>query len=149
MMSVLQCCWRTCGTSWCGQQRAHCRCANEASGRSPIGVPIGPVRGDMMCMFCGAGELLMSLRKYIDSGFLPLQGFWLLSVSSEVQLLRCYNRQGRKAKNRRSRDSYSNRAYSRTQTIRNTGTHNLPLHLTRATITTNDLSTLVLSLIHI
>ena len=27
----------------------------------------------------------------------------------------CYNRQGRKAKNRRSRDSYSNRAFSRTQ----------------------------------
>ena len=44
-----------------------------------------------------------------------------------------YNRQGRKA-NRRSRDSCSNRAYSRTQTVRNTGTHNLPLYLTRATI---------------
>ena len=54
-----------------------------------------------------------------------------------------YNRQGRKAKNRRSRDSYSNRAYSRTQTIRNTGTHNLPLYLTRATSSTNDLSRLV------
>ena len=38
---------------------------------------------------------------------------------------------------------YSNRAYSRTQTVRNTGTHNLPLHLTRATIRTNDLDTLV------
>ena len=44
---------------------------------------------------------------------------------------------------RRSRDSYSNRAYSRTQTVRNTGTHNLPLYLTRATIRTNDLDTLV------
>ena len=39
----------------------------------------------------------------------------------------CYNRQGRKA-NRRSRDSYSNRAYSRTQTVRNTGTHNKRLY---------------------
>ena len=39
-----------------------------------------------------------------------------------------YKRQWRKAKNRRSRDSYSNRAYSRTQTVRDTGTHNLPLH---------------------
>ena len=38
---------------------------------------------------------------------------------------------------RRSRDSYSNRAYSRTQTVRNTGTHNLPLYLTRATIRSN------------
>ena len=38
-----------------------------------------------------------------------------------------YNRQGRKA-NRRSRDSYSNRAYSRTQTVRNTGTHNKRLY---------------------
>ena len=53
----------------------------------------------------------------------------------------CYNRQGRKAKNRGSRDSYSNRADTRTQTVRNTGTHNLPLHLMRATIRTNDLST--------
>ena len=44
---------------------------------------------------------------------------------------------------RRSRDSYSNRAYSRTQTVRNTGTHNLPRYLTRATIRTNDLDTLV------
>ena len=44
---------------------------------------------------------------------------------------------------RRSRDSYSNRAYSRTQTVHNTGTHNLPLYLTRATIRTNDLDTLV------
>ena len=58
------------------------------------------------------------------------------------QLLCRYNRQGRKAKNRRSRDSYSNRAYTRTQTARNTGTHNLPLHLTPATIRTNNLSTL-------
>ena len=41
----------------------------------------------------------------------------------------CYNRQGRKA-NRRNRDSYSNRVYSRTQTVRNTGTHDLPLYLT-------------------
>ena len=39
---------------------------------------------------------------------------------------------------RRSRDNYSNRAYSRTQTVRNTGTHNLPLYLTRPTIRTND-----------
>ena len=54
-----------------------------------------------------------------------------------------YNRQGRKAKNRRSRDSYSNRPYTRTQTLRNTGTRNLHLHLTRATIRTNDLDTLV------
>ena len=53
-----------------------------------------------------------------------------------------YNRQGRKA-NRRSRDSYSNTAHSRTQTVRNTGTHNLPLYLTRATIRTNDRDTLV------
>ena len=44
---------------------------------------------------------------------------------------------------RRSRDSYSNRAYSRTQTVRNTGTHNLPLHLMRATFVTNDHSALV------
>ena len=54
-----------------------------------------------------------------------------------------YNGQLRKAKNRRSRDSYSNRAHSRTQTVRNTGTQNLPLYLTRATIRTNDLDTLV------
>ena len=54
-----------------------------------------------------------------------------------------YNRQGHQAKNRRSRDSYSNTAYTRTQTVRNKGTHNLPLHLTRATIRTNDLCTLV------
>ena len=53
-----------------------------------------------------------------------------------------YNRQRRKAKICRSRDSYSNRAYSRTQTVRNTGTHNLSLYLTPATIRTNDLSTL-------
>ena len=66
-----------------------------------------------------------------------------LAVRCCVRRLCRYKRQGRKAKNRRSRDSYSNRAYSRTQTVRNTGTHNLPLHLTRATIKTNDLDTLV------
>ena len=44
-------------------------------------------------------------------------------VSLVVYFLFCrrYNRQGRQAKNRRSRDSYSNGAYSRTQTVRNTG----------------------------
>ena len=45
-------------------------------------------------------------------------------ISGSHQQHCCYNRQGRKAKNRRSRDSHSNRAYSRTQTVRNTGTHN-------------------------
>ena len=54
-----------------------------------------------------------------------------------------YNRQGRKAKDRRSRDHHINRGYTRTQTVRNTGTYNQPLHLTRATIRTNDHSTLV------
>ena len=54
----------------------------------------------------------------------------LLSVRSG-----CYNRQGRKAKNRRSRDSYSNRAYTRTQTVHNTGTHNLcPLAISCAAL---------------
>ena len=66
-----------------------------------------------------------------------------IPVLKKVKSSGRYNRQGRKAKNRRSRDSYSNRAYSRTQTARNTGTHNLPLYLTRATIGTNDRDTLV------
>ena len=59
----------------------------------------------------------------------------------------CYNRQGRKAKDRRSRENHSNRGYTRTQTVRNTGTYNQPLHqplhLTRATSVTNDHSTVV------
>ena len=54
-----------------------------------------------------------------------------------------YNRQGRKAKERRSRDNHINRGNTRTQKVRNTGTYNQPLHLTRATIVTNDHSTLV------
>ena len=59
----------------------------------------------------------------------------------------CYNRQGRKAKERRSRDNHINRGYTRTQTVRNAGTYNQPLHLPlhpmRATSVTNDHSTLV------
>ena len=54
-----------------------------------------------------------------------------------------YNRQGRKAEELRSRDNHSNRGYTRTQTVRSAGTFNLPLHLTRATIRTNDHPTLV------
>ena len=35
-----------------------------------------------------------------------------------------YNRQGRKAKDRRSMDNHINRGYTRAQTVRNTGDHN-------------------------
>ena len=54
-----------------------------------------------------------------------------------------YNRQGRNAKERRSRDNDTNRGNTGTQTVRNTGTYSQPLHLTRATIVTNDHSTSV------
>ena len=66
--------------------------------------------------------------------------------SIAVHIIYCnsrYNRQGRKAKDRKSRDSHSNRGYTRTQTARNTGTYNLPLHPTRATVR-NDHCTSVL-----
>ena len=53
-----------------------------------------------------------------------------------------YNRQGRKAKGRRSRENRINRGNTRTQKVRNAGTYNQPLHLTRATNVTNDHATL-------
>ena len=37
-----------------------------------------------------------------------------------------YNRQGRKAEDRRSRDNHINRGNTRTQTVRTTGTYNQP-----------------------
>ena len=63
------------------------------------------------------------------------------TTSSKILWLMCYNRQGRKAKDRRSRD-HTNRGNTGIQTIRSTGTYNQPLHLTPATIVTSDLSTL-------
>ena len=45
-----------------------------------------------------------------------------------------YNRQGRKAEDRRSSVHHINRGNTRTQRVRNTGTCNQPLHLPRATL---------------
>ena len=65
--------------------------------------------------------------------------YWVLVIRLQEKALQSTGAQSK----RRSRDSYSNRAYSRTQTVRNTGTPNLPLYLKRASIRTNDLDTLV------
>ena len=65
--------------------------------------------------------------------------YWVLVIRLQEKALQSTGAQSK----RRSRYSYSNRAYSRTQTVRNTRTHNLPLYLKRASIRTNDLDTLV------
>ena len=85
--------------------------------------------------------------KCVVSCSVPFQLLHLPSTDADILVGGCYNRQGRKAKERRSRDNHINRGYTGTQTVRNTGTYNqtlhLPLHLTRATSVTNENSTLV------